>query len=192
MCARIPTQRRASGQSGDCGPHEFAEATISGDLYLDQLGYLTPVPRFEKYTVGAVSHGAGYARAGQSGRSALCPNPTARKVMAPRPGGRSRVGGRDRHRHDLFRQSRNATDARRSARRRSRIPIATTAMGRAYLGPAPRPSAPRCCANCGITMAAAGPGCATASSAAEMMAKTGLQFPLANADDVAAVVLRSS
>src|SRR3954451_17089766 len=105
--------------------------TISRLTYtLTKLGYLTPVPRFEKYQLAPSAMALGYP---------ALPNLVVRHVSEPsreelmrEAGGAVAVGGRDRHSMIYFGQSRNALlgvqlDVG------SRVPIATTAMGRAYI-----------------------------------------------------------
>jgi DNA-binding IclR family transcriptional regulator len=98
--------------------------TVSRLTYtLTKLGYLTPVPRFEKYQLG-------YAALANLGVRHLS-EPFREEVMRE-TGGAVAVGGRDRTSMIYFGQSRGMTlgvqlDVG------SRIPIATTAMGRAYI-----------------------------------------------------------
>jgi DNA-binding IclR family transcriptional regulator len=94
--------------------------TVSRLTYtLTRLGYLTPVPRFEKYQLAPAAMALGYAALANLGVRHLS-------------GGAVAVGGRDRLSMIYFGQSRGMTlgvqlDVG------SRIPIATTAMGRAYV-----------------------------------------------------------
>ena len=62
----------------------------------------------------------------------ICPNPTAIKVMQA-TGGAVAVGGRDRLSMIYFGQSRSGLTLGVQLDVGSRIPIATTAMGRAYI-----------------------------------------------------------
>src|SRR6201996_4263299 len=83
--------------------------TISRLTYtLTKLGYLTPVPRFEKYQLSPSAMSLGYA--------AL-----------------ANLGVRDRLSMIYFGQSRNGLTLGVQLDVGSRIPIATTAMGRAYI-----------------------------------------------------------
>src|SRR3982074_2384797 len=105
--------------------------TVSRLTYtLTKLGYLTPVPRFEKYQLAPSAMALGYAALANLGVRHLS-EPFREEVMRE-TGGAVAVGGRDRTSMIYFGQSRGMTlgvqlDVG------SRIPIATTAMGRAYL-----------------------------------------------------------
>jgi DNA-binding IclR family transcriptional regulator len=105
--------------------------TVSRLTYtLTKLGYLTPVPRFEKYQLAPSAMALGYAALANLGVRHLS-EPFREEVMR-QTGGAVAVGGRDRHSMIYFGQSRGMTlgvqlDVG------SRIPIATTAMGRAYI-----------------------------------------------------------
>src|SRR3977135_1784078 len=105
--------------------------TVSRLTYtLTKLGYLTPVPRFEKYQLAPSAMALGYAALANLGVRHL--SETYRDAEMRETGGAVAVGGRDRHSMIYFGQSRGMTlgvqlDVG------SRIPIATTAMGRAYL-----------------------------------------------------------
>src|SRR6266478_4993593 len=105
--------------------------TISRLTYtLTKLGYLTPVPRFEKYQLAPSAMSLGYAALANLGVRHLS-EPFREEVMRE-TGGAVAVGGRDRLSMIYFGQSRGQTlgvqlDVG------SRVPIATTAMGRAYI-----------------------------------------------------------
>src|SRR3984893_4921291 len=105
--------------------------TVSRLTYtLTKLGYLTPVPRFEKYQLAPSAMALGYAALANLGVRHLS-EPFREEVMRE-TGGAVAVGGRDRTSMIYFGQSRGMTlgvqlDVG------SRIPIATTAMGRAYI-----------------------------------------------------------
>src|SRR6202158_3782992 len=97
---------------------------------LTKLGYLTPVPRFEKYQLAPSAMALGYAALANLGVRHLS-EPFREEVMRE-TGGAVAVGGRDRTSMIYFGQSRGQTlgvqlDVG------SRVPIATTAMGRAYI-----------------------------------------------------------
>ena len=62
----------------------------------------------------------------------ICPNPIVKKLMRE-TGGAVAVGGRDRHSMIYFGQSRNGLTLGVQLDVGSRVPIATTAMGRAYI-----------------------------------------------------------
>jgi DNA-binding IclR family transcriptional regulator len=105
--------------------------TVSRLTYtLTKLGYLTPVPRFEKYQLAPSAMALGYAALANLGVRHLS-EPFREEVMRE-TGGAVAIGGRDRTSMIYFGQSRGMTlgvqlDVG------SRIPMATTAMGRAYI-----------------------------------------------------------
>ena len=106
--------------------------TVSRLTYtLTKLGYLTPVPRFEKYQLAPSAMALGYAALANLGLRHLS-EPYREDVMRA-TGGAVAVGGRDRHSMIYFGQSRNGLTLGVQLDVGSRIPIATTAMGRAYL-----------------------------------------------------------
>src|SRR5258707_4663585 len=105
--------------------------TVSGLTYtLTKLGYLTPVPRFEKYQLAPSAMALGYAALANLGVRHLS-EPFREEVMRE-TGGAVAVGGRDRTSMIYFGQSRGMTIGVQLDVG-SRIPIATTAMGRAYV-----------------------------------------------------------
>ena len=110
---------------------KLPKPTISRLTYtLTKLGYLTPVPRFEKYQLAPAAMALGYAALANLGVRHLSEG--YREELMRETGGAVAVGGRDRLSMIYFGQSRGMTlgvqlDVG------SRIPIATTAMGRAYL-----------------------------------------------------------
>ena len=155
--------------------------TISRLTYtLTKLGYLTPVPRFEKYQLAPSAMALGYAALANLGVRHLS-EPYREEVMRE-TGGAVAVGGRDRHSMIYFGQSRNGLTLGVQLDVGSRIPIATTAMGRAYIWALPpEDRVLPCCANCASITAAAGRGCATASNApARRWRGTDSRFPPAN------------
>src|SRR3982075_3630517 len=105
--------------------------TVSRLTYtLTKLGYLTPVPRFEKYQLAPPAMALGYAALANLGVRHL--SEAYREQVMRETGGAVAVGGRDRLSMIYFGQSRGQTlgvqlDVG------SRVPIATTAMGRAYI-----------------------------------------------------------
>ncbi|MCA6109180.1 IclR family transcriptional regulator [Bradyrhizobium cenepequi] len=106
--------------------------TISRLTYtLTKLGYLTPVPRFEKYQLAPSAMALGYAALANLGVRHLS-EPYREEVMRA-TGGAVAVGGRDRLSMIYFGQSRNGLTLGVQLDVGSRIPIATTAMGRAYI-----------------------------------------------------------
>jgi DNA-binding IclR family transcriptional regulator len=141
---------------------KLPKPTISRLTYtLTKLGYLTPVPRFEKYQLAPAALALGYAALANLGVRHL--SEPYREELMRETGGAVAIGGRDRLSMIYFGQSRGMTlgvqlDVG------SRIPIATTAMGRAYIWALPDEERAATCAN--IT-APAGPRCATESSEPE-------------------------
>ncbi|QPF84538.1 IclR family transcriptional regulator [Bradyrhizobium genosp. L] len=106
--------------------------TISRLTYtLTKLGYLTPVPKFEKYQLAPSAMALGYAALANLGVRHLS-EPYREEVMRA-TGGAVAVGGRDRHSMIYFGQSRNGLALGVQLDVGSRVPIATTAMGRAYI-----------------------------------------------------------
>jgi len=110
---------------------KLPKPTVSRLTYtLTKLGYLTPVPRFEKYQLAPSAMALGYAALANLGVRHLS-EPFREEVMRE-TGGAVAVGGRDRHSMIYFGQSRNGLTLGVQLDVGSRIPIATTAMGRAY------------------------------------------------------------
>jgi DNA-binding IclR family transcriptional regulator len=111
---------------------KLPKPTVSRLTYtLTKLGYLTPVPRFEKYQLAPSAMALGYAALANLGLRHLS-EPFREEVMRE-TGGAVAVGGRDRHSMIYFGQSRNGLTLGVQLDVGSRIPIATTAMGRAYI-----------------------------------------------------------
>jgi DNA-binding IclR family transcriptional regulator len=105
--------------------------TVSRLTYtLTKLGYLTPVPRFEKYQLAPSAMALGYSALANLGVRHLS-EPFREEVMRE-TGGAVAVGGRDRHSMIYFGQSRNGSALGVQLDVGSRVPIATSAMGRAY------------------------------------------------------------
>jgi DNA-binding IclR family transcriptional regulator len=106
--------------------------TVSRLTYtLTKLGYLTPVPRFEKYQLAPSAMALGYAALANLGVRHLS-EPYREEVMRA-TGGAVAVGGRDRLSMIYFGQSRNGLTLGVQLDVGSRVPMATTAMGRAYI-----------------------------------------------------------
>src|SRR3954451_3087721 len=106
--------------------------TISRLTYtLTKLGYLTQVPRFEKYQLAPAAMALGYAALANLGVRHLS-EPFREEVMRE-TGGAVAVGARDRLSMIYVGQSRNGLALGVQLDVGSRIPIATTAMGRAYI-----------------------------------------------------------
>src|SRR6202163_305830 len=105
--------------------------TVSRLTYtLTRLGYITPVPRFEKYQLAPAAMALGYAALANLGVRHL--SAPYREELMRETGGAVGVGGRDRLSMIYFGQSRGMTIGVQLDVG-SRVPIATTAMGRAYL-----------------------------------------------------------
>src|ERR1700760_202528 len=106
--------------------------TVSRLTYtLTKLGYLTPVPRFEKYQLAPSAMSLGYAALANLGVRHLSEN--YRDEVMQATGGAVAVGGRDRLSMIYFGQSRGGATLGVQLDVGSRVPIATTAMGRAYI-----------------------------------------------------------
>ncbi len=106
--------------------------TVSRLTYtLTKLGYLTPVPRFEKYRLAPAVMALGYAALANLGVGRL--SEPFRQDLMRQTGGACAVGGRDRHSMIYFGQARSELTVGVQLDVGSRIPIATTAMGRAYI-----------------------------------------------------------
>ncbi|MDE1935650.1 IclR family transcriptional regulator [Bradyrhizobium sp.] len=105
--------------------------TVSRLTYtLTKLGYLAPVPRFEKYQLAPAAMALGYAALANLGVRHL--SEPYREELMRETGGAVAIGGRDRLSMIYFGQSRGMTIGVQLDVG-SRVPIATTAMGRAYL-----------------------------------------------------------
>ena len=123
---------------GLLGNQEIAERTnlpkptVSRLTYtLTRLGYLTPVPRFEKYQLAPAVMALGYSALANLGVGRL--SEAYREELMRQTGGAVAVGARDRHSMIYFGQCRSGLALGVQLDVGSRIPIATTAMGRAYL-----------------------------------------------------------
>lgn len=105
--------------------------TVSRLTYtLTKLGYLAPVPRFEKYQLTPAAMSLGYAALANLGVRHL--SEPFREELMRATGGAVAVGGRDRHSMIYFGQSRGSETVGVQLDVGSRVPIATSAMGRAY------------------------------------------------------------
>src|SRR3954469_7319671 len=106
--------------------------TVSRLTYtLTRLGYLTQVPRFEKYQLAPAAMALGYAALANLGVRHL--SESFREEVMRETGGAVAVGARDRLSMIYVGQSRNGLALGVQLDVGSRIPIATTAMGRAYI-----------------------------------------------------------
>jgi DNA-binding IclR family transcriptional regulator len=105
--------------------------TVSRLTYtLTKLGYLTPVPRFEKYQLAPAAMALGYTALANLGIRHI--SEPFRDALMRETGGAVAVGGRDRLTMIYFGQSRSELTVGVQLDVGSHIPIATTAMGRAY------------------------------------------------------------
>ncbi len=106
--------------------------TVSRLTYtLTKLGYLTQVPRFEKYQLAPAAMSLGYAALANLGVQHL--SESFREDVMRETGGAVAVGARDRLSMIYFGQSRNGLTLGVQLDVGSKVPIATTAMGRAYI-----------------------------------------------------------
>src|SRR6202048_2183548 len=120
------------GNQEIAGRTNLPKPTVSRLTYtLTKLGYLTPVPRFEKYQLAPSAMALGYAALANLGVRHL--SEAYREEVMRETGGAVAVGGRDRLSMIYFGQSRNGLTLGVQLDVGSRIPIATTAMGRAYI-----------------------------------------------------------
>lgn len=106
--------------------------TISRLTYtLTKLGYLTQVPRFEKYQLAPAAMALGYAALANMGVRHV--SDPYRDQLMRETGGAVAIGARDRLSMIYFGQSRSELTVGVLLDVGSRVPIATSAMGRAYL-----------------------------------------------------------
>jgi DNA-binding IclR family transcriptional regulator len=106
--------------------------TISRLTYtLTKLGYLTQVPRFEKYQLAPAAMALGYAALANLGVRHL--SQPFRDELMQQTGGAVAVGARDRLSMIYVGQARSSLTVGVQLDVGSRIPIATSAMGRAYI-----------------------------------------------------------
>lgn len=106
--------------------------TISRLTYtLCKLGYLTQVPRFEKYQLAPPALAIGYAALANLGVRHL--SEPFREELMRQTGGAVAIGARDRFSMIYFGQARSSLTVGVQLDVGSRVPIATTAMGRAYI-----------------------------------------------------------
>jgi DNA-binding IclR family transcriptional regulator len=125
-------------QDGLLGNQEIAartklpKPTVSRLTYtLTKLGYLAQVSRFDKYQLAPAAMAIGYAALANLGIRGIAEAHMRR--LAEETGGDVAVGARDRLSMMYFAQCRGASNWSAGLDTGSRIPIATTAMGRAYL-----------------------------------------------------------
>ena len=125
-------------QDGLLGNQEIAartklpKPTVSRLTYtLTKLGYLAQVSRFDKYQLAPAAMAIGYAALANLGIRGIAE--VHMRKLAEETGGDVAVGARDRLSMMYFAQCRGASNWSAGLDTGSRIPIATTAMGRAYL-----------------------------------------------------------
>lgn len=111
---------------------KLPKPTVSRLTYtLTKLGYLTQVPRFEKYQLAPAAMSLGYAALANLGVQHL--SESFREDVMRATGGAVAVGARDRLSMIYFGQSRSGLALGVQLDVGSKVPIATTAMGRAYI-----------------------------------------------------------
>ncbi|MCO5130367.1 MAG: IclR family transcriptional regulator [Xanthobacteraceae bacterium] len=111
---------------------KLPKPTVSRLTYtLTKLGYLTQVPRFEKYQLTPAAMSLGYAALANLGVQHL--SESFREDVMRATGGAVAVGARDRLNMIYFGQSRSGLELGVQLDVGSKVPIATTAMGRAYV-----------------------------------------------------------
>ena len=111
---------------------QLPKPTVSRMTYtLTKLGYLNQIPRFEKYQLAPTAMALGYAALANLGVRHL--SESFRDELMRQTGGAVAVGARDRLSMIYFGQSRSQLTLGVQLDVGSRVPIATTAMGRAYL-----------------------------------------------------------
>ena len=98
---------------------------------LTKLGYLNQIPRFEKYQLAPSAMALGYAALANLGIRHL--SESYRDALMRQTGGAVAIGARDRLSMIYFGQSRSQLTLGVQLDVGSRVPIATTAMGRAYI-----------------------------------------------------------
>jgi DNA-binding IclR family transcriptional regulator len=125
-------------QDGLLGNQEIAartklpKPTVSRLTYtLTKMGYLAQVSRFDKYQLAPAAMAIGYAALANLGIRGIAE--AHMRKLAEETGGDVAVGARDRLSMMYFAQCRGASNWSAGLDTGSRIPIATTAMGRAYL-----------------------------------------------------------
>ena len=111
---------------------KLPKPTVSRLTYtLTKLGYLAQVSRFDKYQLAPPAMAIGYAALANLGIRGIAEGHMRR--LAEDTGGDVAVGARDRLSMMYFAQCRGASNWSAGLDTGSRIPISTTAMGRAYL-----------------------------------------------------------
>ena len=116
---------------------KLPKPTVSRLTYtLTKLGYLTQVPRFQKYQLAPAAMSLGYAALANLGVQHL--SESFREDVMRATGGAVAVAARDRLSMIYFGQSRDGLALGVHLDVGSKVPIATTAIGRAYLWALPK------------------------------------------------------
>ena len=116
---------------------KLPKPTVSRLTYtLTKLGYLTQVPRFQKYQLAPAAMSLGYAALANLGVQHL--SESFREDVMRATGGAVAVAARDRLSMIYFGQSRDGLALGVQLDVGSKVPIATTAIGRAYLWALPK------------------------------------------------------
>jgi len=116
---------------------KLPKPTVSRLTYtLTKLGYLTQVPRFQKYQLAPAAMSLGYAALANLGVQHL--SESFREEVMRATGGAVAVAARDRLSMIYFGQSRDGLALGVQLDVGSKVPIATTAIGRAYLWALPK------------------------------------------------------
>lgn len=110
---------------------KLPKPTVSRLTYtLTKLGYLTPVPKFEKYQLAPSAMALGYVALANLGVRHV--SEPYRNELMRQTGGACAIGARDRLNMIYFGQARSELTVGVQLDVGSRVPIPTTAMGRAY------------------------------------------------------------
>jgi len=181
-CAHfIPTTGLLGNQ--EMRPVRICKQPFRVTYTLTRLGYLTPVPRFREVSAGASAMALGYAPCNLGFEHIVR---GLREEVCARPAARWRSGGATAQ-HDLLRQSRNGTQLGVQLDVGSRNPIATTAMGRAYIWAWQMMSVHRYCASFAALRQPLARECATASTRGETVARMAFTISAGNGGRVHAV-----
>jgi DNA-binding IclR family transcriptional regulator len=129
---RVSPKRWIARQSGNRRAHQFTEAyNFTADLHADKARLSDAVPRFEKYQLAPAAMALGYSALANMGIRHL--SDPYRDQLMRETGGAVAIGARDRLSMIYFGQSRSELTVGVLLDVGSKVPIATTAMGRAYL-----------------------------------------------------------
>lgn len=110
---------------------KLPKPTVSRLTYtLTKLGYLTPVPKFEKYQLAPAAMALGYVALANLGVRHV--SEPYRNELMRLTGGACAIGARDRLNMIYFGQARSELTVGVQLDVGSRVPIPTTAIGRAY------------------------------------------------------------